>query len=152
MKRMGLALTLLILAGPSVDAGVFSKKAKEEVPGGHPQQLVTTNGTVVPVWASKRMQESPVPLYGRSWGRRPWVYPLSTQATPSAVMARADQLGYGAGPVPGYTNGPHGPGANYPMASVGPGNPNGWGPRSGLRNLFQPSLYPIILNTGATGN
>jgi hypothetical protein len=152
MKWMGLALTTLILASAQAEAGIFSKKKNqpEEVPGGHPQQLVAPNGVVVPVWASKRMQESPVPLYGKSWGRRPWALPLSTQATPSAVWARADQLGIvGAGPNPGYTNGPHGPGANYPMGSVGPGNPNGWGPYPGLRNLFMPGPYPYT--TTATG-
>ena len=156
MKRMGMALTILILATAQADAGIFSRKKpyEEEVPGGHPQQLVAPNGVVVPAWASKRMQESPVPLQGKSWGRRPWALPLSTQATPSAVWARADQLGFGAGPIPGYTNG-YGNAGNYPTASVGPGNVNGWGPRSGIRNLFHPNSppsnpgYPYI--TGITG-
>jgi hypothetical protein len=151
MKWMGLALTLTIFATDPVDAGIFSKKKSqvEEVPGGHPQQLVTTNGVVVPKWASRRIQESPVPLYSKSWGRRPWALALSTQATPSAVWARADQLGYGAGPIPGYTNGPNGPAANYPMASVGKDEVNGWAPRPGLRNLFMPNNYPFV--TGITG-
>jgi hypothetical protein len=143
MKRMGMALTILILATAQLDAGIFSRKKpyEEEVPGGHPQQLVAPNGVVVPAWASKRMQESPVPLQGKSWGRRPWALPLSTQATPSAVWARADQLGFGAGPIPGYTNG-YGGAGNYPVASVGPGNVNGLGPRLGIRNLFTRSGYP----------
>ena len=156
MKRMGMALTILILATAQSDAGIFSRKKpyEEEVPGGHPQQLVAPNGVVVPAWASKRMQESPVPLQGKSWGRRPWALPLSTQATPSAVWARADQLGFGAGPIPGYTNGYSNAG-NYPTANVGPGNVNGWGPRLGIRNLFHPNSppsnpgYPYI--TGITG-
>ncbi len=150
MKRTGLALTLLVLAMAQADAGVFAKKkqAKEEVPGGHPP-MVTTNGTPVPAWAAKRSQESPVPLYSKSWGRRPWALALSTQATPSAVMARSEMLGFAAGPMPGYTNGPHAGGANYPEASVGPGNRNGWGPYPGLRNLFMPGPYPLV--TGFTG-
>ena len=157
MKRMGLALAFLTVAMVPADAGIFSKKknAEEEVPGGHPQQLVTTNGVVVPVWASRRIQESPVPLYGKSWGRRPWAYALSTQATPSAVWARADQLGFGAGPIPGYTNGPTGSG-NYPMANVGPGTVNGWAPGFGIRSLFLPRSQPNLstsypYNTAITG-
>jgi hypothetical protein len=150
MKRMGMALTILILVAAQADAGIFSRKKpyEEEVPGGHTQQLVAPNGVVVPAWASKRIQESPVPLYGKSWGRRPWALPLSTQATPSAVWARADQLGFGAGPIPGYTNSYAGAG-NYPVANVGPGDVNGWAPRGGLRNLFAPNRYPFI--TGVTG-
>lgn len=81
-------------------------------------QLVASNGVVVPTWASRRIGYSPVPLAGYTWGRRPWAYPLAQQATPSANMARASQLGIGAGPVPGYTNGP--PLGNYPTAPVGP--------------------------------
>ncbi len=151
MKWMGLALSLALFATAPVDAGIFSKKKAqaEEVPGGHPTQLVTTNGVVVPAWASRRIAESPVPLYGKSWGRRPWALALSTQATPSAVAARADQLGYGAGPIPGFTNGPNGPAANYPMASVGKDEVNGWAPRPGLRNLFMPGPYPWA--TGVNG-
>ena len=142
MKRLPWALALLIFAGSHAEAGIFSKKKhKDEVPGGHPPQMVATNGAVVPTWASKRIAESPVPLYSKSWGRRPWALALSNQATPSAAWARADQLGYGAGPIPGYTNGPTGSG-NYPMASVGPDEFNGWGPRPGIRNLFMPGTYP----------
>jgi hypothetical protein len=145
MKRIGMALALLILVSATADAGwIFKKKkAAEEVPGGHPAQLVAPNGVVVPPWASKRMQESPVPLFGKPWGRRPWALALSSQATPSAVYARADQLGFGAGPVPGYTNGPN-LGGNIPSAPVGPDNGNGWGPPPGLRNLFMPNTYPFL--------
>lgn len=157
MARMGWTLTFLTIFAGFADAGIFSKKKPqaEEVPGGHPRQLVTTNGVVVPAWASRRIQESPVPLYGKSWGRRPWALPLSQQATASAVMARADQLGFGAGPIPGYTNGPTGSG-NYPVASVGPGEVNGWAPRYGLRSLFLPTSYPKLTtsypyNTAITG-
>ena len=148
MKWMGMALTILIFAPAPADAGIFSRKKDqvEEVPGGHPQHLVAPNGVEVPTWASRRMQESPVPLYGKSWGRRPWALPLSSQATPSAVMARGDQLGFGAGPIPGYTNGPVGAG-NYPTAVVGRGNGNGWGPRPGIRNLFAPNGYLFAPNT-----
>ncbi len=143
MKRIGISLGCLLLASAAVDAGWFSKKHKsaEEVPGAHPTQLVAPNGVVVPAWASKRMAESPVPLYGKSWGRRPWALPLSTQATPSAVWARADQNGFGVGPVAGYSNGP-GIAGNTPSAPVGPGNGNGWAPPGGLRNVFMP-FYPF---------
>ena len=156
MTRTGMALTILTLVTAQAGAGIFSKNKpyEEEVPGGHPQQLVAPNGVVVPAWASKRMQESPVPLSGKSWGRRPWALPLSTQATPSAVWARADQLGFGAGPIPGYTNDYAGAG-NYPVASVGRGDVSGWGPRRGIRNLFVPNRPPsnpgYPYNTGITG-
>lgn len=152
MKRIGMALSLLMLISANVDAGWFSKKNKppEEVPGAHPTQLVAPNGVVVPAWASKRMAESPVPLNGKPWGRRPWALPLSRQATPSAVYAQADQLGFGAGPVPGYTNGPN-VGGNYPSAPVGPNSDkiNGWGPPPGVRNIFMPSNFPF--STAITG-
>ncbi len=123
MKGLLLALVIFGLASADAEAGLFhAKKAEPEVPGGTPPgQLVAPNGVVVPKWASKRMQESPVPLHGKSWGRRPWALPLSMQNTPSARWARADQLGYGAGPIPGYTNGP--PVGNTPTASVGPNGP-----------------------------
>jgi hypothetical protein len=148
MKRIAMALVLLMLASANVDAGWPWKKkqVEEDVPGGHPTQLVATNGVVVPAWASRRMAESPVPLSGKPWGRRPWALPLSSQATPSAVYARADQLGFGIG-NPGYSNGP-GIAGNIPSAPVGPGNGNGWGPQPGLRNLFTPT-YPF--NTGLNG-
>ena len=80
--------------------------------------MVTPNGVAVPAWAARRIAESPVPLAAYGYGRRPWAYALAQQDTPSARMARADQLGYGAGPIPGYTNGP--PVGNYPQAAVGP--------------------------------
>ncbi len=94
------------------------------------------------------MRESPVPLYGKSWGRRPWALPLSTQATPSATWARASQLGFGAGPVPGYTN-DYGGAGNYPMAHVGRDDVNGWAPSPNINRLFMPRSYPYI--TGVTG-
>jgi hypothetical protein len=166
VRKLGIALALLIFSGLPADAGVFSRfwdkqqesmfsrknrPHQEEVPGGRPPNLVTTNGVEVPAWASKRIRESPVPLYGKSWGRRPWAMALSNQATPSAAWARADQLGYGAGPVPGYTNDYAGAG-NYPMASVGNTTVNGWGPSWGIRRMFMPSNYPIQVETGATGH
>ena len=83
-----------------------------------PHRLVAPNGAVTPAWATRRMENSPVPLFGSYGGRRPWAFPLAQQNTPSARMARADQLGVGAGPIPGYTNGP--PLGNYPTAAVGP--------------------------------
>jgi hypothetical protein len=150
MKRIGMALALLLLVSATVDAGWPFKKHKpaEEVPGGHPEQLVTPNGVVVPAWASRRIQESPVPLYGKSWGRRPWALPLSTQGTPSAVYARIYQNGFGAGPTPGYTNG-YGIAGNMASAPVGPGDGPGWGPPPGSRNLFMPSFFPF--NTALSG-
>ncbi len=148
MKRIVLVLTLLALASASLEAGWFSRKKKqeEEVPGSHPTQLVAPNGTVVPAWASRRMAESPVPLAGPSWGRRPWAVALANQATPSAVYARAYQLGFGPGTVPGFTNGP-GLAGNIPSAPVGPGNGNGWGPPAGAP-YFMP-IYPF--NTTLAG-
>ncbi len=149
MNRMGLALALLMFVSANVDGGWFSKKkVDDEVPGAHPDQMVTPNGVVVPKWASRRIAESPVPLYGKSWGRRPWALALSTQATPSAVYARAYQMDFGAGPVPGYTNGP-GLAGNVASAPVGPGNGYGWGPPPGIRNVFAPPLYPYT--TGLAG-
>jgi hypothetical protein len=165
VRKSGIALALLIFSGLPADAGVFSRfwdkqqesmfsrknwPREQEVPGGRPN-LVAPNGVEVPGWASKRMRESQVPLYGKSWGRRPWAMALSNQATPSAAWARADQLGYGAGPVPGYTNDYAGAG-NYPMASVGNTTVNGWGPSWGIRRLFMPANYPIQVETGATGH
>ena len=38
--------------------------------------------------------------------------------TPAAYWARVDQLGFGAGPVPGFTNGP--PLGNIPSMPMGP--------------------------------
>jgi hypothetical protein len=168
VRSTGIALALLMFLGLSADAGVFSRfwdkqqesmfsrknwPREQEVPGGRPN-LVAPNGVEVPAWASKRMRESRVPLYGPSWGRRPWAYALSHQATPSAAAARSDQLGFGAGPVPGYTN-DYGGAGNYPMASVGKDTVNGWGPAGGLRSLVSPNPnrwstgYPWT--TGMTG-
>ena len=173
MRPTGIALILLMGVVAPADAGIFSRFAakqepsmfsrknrphEEEVPGGHPPNLVAPNGVEVPAWASKRIRESPAPLYGKSWGRRPWALPLSSQATPSAVWARADQLGFGAGPIPGYTN-DYGGAGNYPMAHVGKDTVNGWFPGYGVRGLFAPpaasvnggklGAYPFI--TGVTG-
>ncbi len=108
-------LASLITIGADVEAGRRRGRQADATP---PHQLVTPNGVVVPTWATRRIENSPVPLYGYSGGRRPWAYPLAHQDTPSARMARADQLGVGAGPIPGYTNGP--PLGNYPQAAVGP--------------------------------
>lgn len=125
MRRLGFALILLWFVPDPAEAGGFRRhgpRAAEEVPPTPgvpgPRRMVTPNGVVVPAWASRRIESSPVPLQGKSWGRRPWAYPLSTQATPSAYWARIDQLGFGAGPTPGYTNGP-GIG-NIPSAPIGP--------------------------------
>jgi hypothetical protein len=150
MQRIGMALSLLMLVSTDVDAGWLFKKQKpaEEVPGGQPTQLVTPNGVVVPPWASRRIQESPVPLFGKTWGRRPWALPLSTQGTPSAVYARAYQNGFGAGPTPGFTNGP-GIAGNTPSAPVGPGDGQGWGPPPGFRNVFMPSFFPFSTGLSA---
>jgi hypothetical protein len=163
VRSTGIILAILIFESVPADAGVFANlKAKqeqslfsrknrphqEEVPGGHPPNLVTTNGVEVPAWASKRIRESPTPLYGKSWGRRPWALPLSNQATPSATWARADQLGFGTGPITGYTN-DYGGAGNYPMASVGKDSYNGWGQAPNRNWLFMPKPYPF--NTGVPG-
>ena len=60
-------------------------------------------------------------------------------------MARADQFGYGAGPIPGYTNGP--PLGNYPTAPVGPGVSGGpgYGPGFGPGSGYP---YNVYLNGG----
>lgn len=141
MKGLMLALVIFGLGAAEAESGFFhAKKGEPEVPGGAPtQQLVAPNGVVVPKWASKRMQESPFPLSGPSWGRRPWALPLAQQNTPSARMARADQLGYGAGPIPGYTNGP--PLGNYPTASVGPDGPGVPRVRRGFGPIFPFNIY-----------
>lgn len=103
-------------AGPTAHAGWRQRQAARPA-----TPMVTPNGTVVPAWAARRIAESPVPLYAPSAsGRRPWAYPLAHQATPSALWARASQLGFGAGPVPGYTNGPGlGNIASMPMGPTG---------------------------------
>ena len=160
MRSLGITLALLIFASLPAEAGLFadfmakqepslfSRKnwpREEEVPGGRPN-LVAPNGVEVPAWASKRMRESRVPLYGQSWGRRPWAMPLSNQATPSAAMARASQLGYGIGPIPGASNDYSGAG-NYPMAHVGKDVVNGWGPRPSVRRLFMPSAFPTVTDS-----
>jgi hypothetical protein len=150
LRSSRILLAILIFAGARADAGIFSrnKTKAEEVPGGHPPNLVAPNGVVVPAWASKRMRESPVPLQGKSWGRRPWALPLSNQSTPSAVWARADQLGFGVGPVTGYSN-DYGGAGNYPMAHVGKDDVNGWAPGPNPNRLFMPRFYPF--NTGTPG-
>ena len=109
-----LALAAAAVFGNEVEGG--GRRQRQAADQAH--QLVAPNGVVTPAWAARRMEQSPVPLYGYSWGRRPWAFPLAQQATPSANMARADQLGVGAGPIPGYTNGP--PLGNYPTAPLGP--------------------------------
>ncbi len=125
MQRVGLAWFFLVLAGIPVVAGGFPHRkgqAEQQVPptpgAPDPRRLVTPNGLTVPVWATRRIESSPVPLAGKSWGRRPWAYALSNQRTPSAYWARLSQNGFGAGPVPGFSNGP--PIGNVPSAPVGP--------------------------------
>lgn len=125
-------LTSLLPVGNTATAGWRQQLAADKAAyAAHP--LVAPNGVVTPYWAAKRMEKSPVPLFGSYEGRRPWAFPLAQQATASANMARWDQLGYGAGPIPGYTNGP--PLGNYPTAAVGPTPPRsvqgpGYGPNS----------------------
>jgi hypothetical protein len=149
MMRIGMAFSLLMLVSANAEAGWIFKKHKpaEEVPGARPANLVTPNGVEVPAWASRRIRESPVPLASPMWGRRPWAFALSNQGTPSAFWARADQLGFGAGPVPGYTNGPAVAG-NAPSMPMGPGATGyGW-PQAGSSRGFAP-IYPF--NTSLTG-
>ena len=86
-----------------------------------PPRMVTPNGTVVPSWATRRLENATVPLFAPASGRRPWAYALSMENTPSARWAAASQLGIGAGPIPGFTNGP--PLGNYPQAAVGLSDP-----------------------------
>ncbi len=144
MRRVIEALASLMLAVAPAEAGLLHRKPTQpEVPGGQPAPLVAPNGEPVPAWAARRLRESRVPLYGQSWGRRPWAFPLAQQATPSAYWARASQLGFGAGPIPGYTNGP-GLG-NVPSAPMGPDG----GPLA--RRGFAPSYFLPWMFSG-TGN
>ena len=105
-----------------------------------PHRMVTPNGSVVPAWATRRIENSTVPLFAPLDGRRPWAYALSMENTPSSRWAAASQLGFGAGPIPGYTNGPTL--GNYPQASVGP-NASVVPPQ---RNPFVG--FPFNLNSG----
>ena len=90
---IGLTLVALLPLGNAAWAGWRERHAAEKAAyAAHP--LVAPNGVVTPMWAAKRMENSPVPLYGYSTGRRPWAFPLAQQATASANMARWDQLGY----------------------------------------------------------
>lgn len=151
---MRMAPAILVLMGaaavaPAADAGWRDRRAPSAPP------LVAPNGVVTPSWAARRMEESPVPLYGYSWGRRPWAYPLAQQATASANMARWDQLGYGAGPIPGYTNGP--PLGNYPTAPRGPTPPRsvqgpGYGPGFGPGGIYPRNAYGYLGNIYINGN
>jgi len=139
MRRLRLVLAALMIAPAPAGAGLFHRKpAQVEAP---PSPLVAPNGVAVPSWAARRMRESPVPLAGQSWGRRPWAMPLAQQATPSAYWARASQFGFGAGPVPGYTNGPAL--GNIPSAPIGPdGGPlarRGFAPSPFLPWLYSPA-------------
>ena len=118
MLRRATYATLSIVACGATIADAGWKERHAAAGSRPPHRSVAPNGVVVPAWATRRMEESPVPLAGYSWGRRPWAFPLAQQDTPAANMARASQLGIGAGPVPGYTNGP--PLGNYPTAPSGP--------------------------------
>ena len=104
------------------------------------QRMVTPNGAVVPTWATRRIENSTIPLSAPTYGRRPWAYALSMENTPSSRWAAASQLGFGAGPIPGYTNGP--PLGNYPQAAVGPNDT----PVPPRRNPFVG--FPFNLNSG----
>ena len=121
MRWIGCAWVVLGLASGMADAGVFRhrKSTRETVPPAPGSRMVTPNGVVVPNWAARKLANSPVPLQGKSWGRRPWALPLNqSDDTPAAYWARLDQLGFGAGPIPGYTNGPAL--GNIPSAPIGP--------------------------------
>ena len=139
MRRIGLALILIVLA-PSAGRGRRSPPPPgrrgrpahaRRPPDGHPQRRGRAR-----LGRPADRAESPVPLYGKSWGRRPWAYALANQATPSAYWARLDQLGFGAGPIPGYTNGP-GIG-NIPSAPIGPDG--GPAARPGVPPLGRPTV------------
>lgn len=125
MPRVGLAFLVLLTVTTASEAGGFrNRKARSEAvpptPGVvDPGRMVAPNGVVVPAWASRQIARSPVPLQGKSWGRRPWAMALNTGATtPAAYWARVDQLGFGAGRVPGFTNGP--PLGNIRSMPMGP--------------------------------
>ncbi len=113
--KFGLLVVVGVWSGPNVDAG---GKLFHRANGEQPYRMVTPNGSVVPVWATRRIENSTVPLFAPTYGRRPWANALNMANTPSGHWARASQLGYGAGPVPGFSNGP--PLGNYPQAAVGP--------------------------------
>ena len=110
-----LAVTLLAGWETTTVAGGKRHRPATTAP---PRQMVTPNGSVVPAWAARRIENSTVPLYAPTYGRRPWANALAMANTPSSRWAAASQLGFGAGPVPGFTNGP--PLGNYPQAAVGP--------------------------------
>ena len=110
-----LLVALLSVVGVDAEAGGKLFRRTNAAP---PRRMVTPNGAVVPVWATRRIENSTVPLFAPSSGRRPWAYALSMENTPSSRWAAASQLGVGAGPIPGFTNGP--PLGNYPQAAVGP--------------------------------
>ena len=138
MLRMTMALAVAVVAVATIqaEAGLFHKKDQaEEVPGGHPQ-LVAPDGSVVPPGATRQMERSPGPLYGQSAGRRLWALPAKYRNSPSARWAMADQLGYGVGPIPGFTNDVML--GNYPTASVGPGDP------AARMRPFRPSAFPFF--------
>ena len=149
-----LALVVLGAVGTNVRAGWRERHAADKAAyAANP--LVAPNGVVTPMWAAKRMENSPVPLYGNYWGRRPWAFPVAQQATASANMARWDQLGYGAGPIPGYTNGP--PLGNYPTAAVGPTPPRsvqgpGYGPGFSPGSVYPRNVYGYPGNIYINGN
>lgn len=148
MRRIGLALLLLGLAALPAEAGARHRRAQAAAsvpPTPGVPRMVAPNGVVVPAWASRRIAESPVPLYGKSWGRRPWALPLASQATPSAYWARLNQLGFGPGVIPGYANGP-GVG-NIPSAPIGPDG--GPAARQGFRSSVANPFYPYQYFTGA---
>ena len=141
MLRMMMALAVLALTAIPAQAGRFHKKDQaEEVPGGHPK-LIAPDGEVVPRGAARQMERSTGPLYGQSWGRRSWAMPASYRNSPASRMAMANQLGYGVGPTPGFTN--DAPLGNYPTAAVGPGNPAPW------MRPFRSSAFPFV--TAITG-
>lgn len=126
LALFGLGLALLIateataqsrFAPPNGDRGAWLTLRKNYRPGETP--MVTPNGTVVPYWAARRIAASPVPLVQPSAnGSRPWAYALAHQDVPSAYWATLSQGGFGAGPIPGFTNGP--PLGNIPSMPMGP--------------------------------
>ena len=109
MRRLVLASTVLgICAGPSLAGdGLFRRNRGAAPPVAvQPAPVVAVDPGTMPGWAARQMATSPVPLYTPTYGRRPWASSLSQANTPAAQMARYYQLGGGAGPMPGYTNGP----------------------------------------------
>ena len=109
MRRLILAtIALAAFPGPADAGDWLFRRNRGNAPqaAAPPAPPVAVDPRTMPAWAAREMAASPVPLYTPTYGRRPWASALSQANTPAAQMARFQQLGGGAGPMPGYTNGP----------------------------------------------